>query len=570
MATAQLQTRVGFASEIGKRKNNEDYVATQTGNDRARVLSDIVAVIADGMGGGPGGRLAAETTTRGFLDAYFSLPETLGVDRAAAQALTAMNRWVHGQGAQDPQLKNMATTFTALILRGRQAHVVHVGDTRVYRLRDHRLQRLTQDHTHPHPDLKHVLHRAVGLEDTIRAEYATHSLKPHDRFMLCTDGVHGMLSDERLRAILEERTSPEEGSQRLIEAAMAAGSQDNVTALVLDVVGVPAADQSDIELALSALPIRELPKVGEVVDGFRLQEVISDGRYSRLFRAEDSVETREVIVKFPHPRVTTEAAYRDAFVREAWVAAQVRSPYVADVVELPPMRQTRLYSVMPYYEGETLEQRLRRQPQVSLEEGVDIGIKLAKAVYALNRRRIIHRDIKPDNVLLAADGKRVTGLKLLDLGVARLPGIEETIPEEVPGTPSYMAPELFDGHAGDEVTDVYALGATLYRMFSAGHYPYGEVEAFSHPRFTRRQPLMRYRPDLPAWLDAVLGRCLAVEPDKRYADAMELAFELENGLAHGAKMLVYRRSLYERNPLRFWQVVSLLLFLTLIAALNVK
>jgi serine/threonine protein phosphatase PrpC len=568
MTSASLQTRIGFATEAGKRKTNEDYVASLSGDSRPRAVADTVAVIADGMGGGPGGRLAAETTARGFLDAYFSLPETLGVDRAAARALSALNRWVHAQGRQDRSLENMATTFTALILRGRQAHVVHVGDTRVYRLREHRLQQLTQDHSHPHPDLRHVLYRAVGLEQSVRAEYATHRLKLHDRFLLCTDGAHGSLSDNRLRAILDERASPEEGAQRLVEAALAAGSQDNVSALVLDVVEVPPANQSDIELALAALPIRELPKVGEVVDEFRLMEVISDGRYSRLFRAEDNVEPRELTLKFPHPRVTTEAAYRHAFVREAWVASQVRSPYITEVVELPPKRQTRLYSVMPYYTGETLEQRLSRQPPVSLEEGVDIGIKLAKAVYALNRQRIIHRDIKPENVLLTETDKKVTGLKLLDLGVARLPGIEDVAPTEIPGTPSYMAPELFDGQAGDEATEVYALGVTLYRLFSAGHYPYGEIEAFSHPRFTKRQPLMRYRPDMPAWVDAVLGRCLMVEPGKRFADAMELAFELENGLVHGAKMMAQRLSLYERNPLRFWQVVSALLALALLFVLN--
>ncbi len=571
MNNEQLQTRIGVVSQTGKRKTNDDFIAASGGNAKYRTLKDTVAVIADGMGGGPGGRLAAETTVRGFLEAYYSLPETLGVDRAAAQALAAMNRWVHAQGRQDKALNNMATTFTALILRGRMAHVVHVGDTRVYRLRDHRLQKLTQDHTHPHPDLRHVLYRAVGLEDTVRAEYQTHRIKLHDRFLLCSDGVHGVLGDNRIRTILDERTSPQEGAQRVVEAAIKSGSQDNVSALVLDIIGVPSADQSTLETAMAMLPIRDLPKIGDTVDGFLLVEVISDGRYSRLFRAEDTLEQRDVTLKFPHPRVTTEAAYRRAFVREAWVAAQVRSPYVVEIIELPPGRQTRLYSVMPYYPGESLEQRLLRHPPVALEEGVDIGIKLAKAVYALNRLRVIHRDIKPENVLLEQPADRKTvrdGLKLLDLGVVRLPGIQEPTVEEVPGTPSYMAPELFDGALGDEQSDVYALGVTLYRMFSAGRYPYGEVEAFSRPRFTRRQPLTRYRPDLPAWLDAVLARAVTVETEKRFGDAMELAFELESGLARGAQIVLQKQSLYDRNPVRFWQVVSALLALALVAALS--
>lgn len=567
MTADLLQNRIGFATETGKRKTNEDYVAACAVNGQARA-QDTLAIIADGVGGGFGGRQAAETCVRGFIDAYCNLPGTLGVDRTSARALNAMNRWIHDQGRQDPALKNMATTFSALILHGRRAHVVHVGDTRVYRLRDHRLHCLTQDHVHSHPDLQHVLYRAVGLETVVRADYAVHDLRRHDRFLLCSDGLHGVLPDDRIKIILDERAVPEEGARRLVNAALQAGSQDNVTAMIVDIVDLPAVDRDDMETAVALLPIHDLPKVDDNIDGFRLVEMISDGRYSRLFRAEDSLESREVTLKFPHPRVTTEEHYRRAFVREAWVAAQVRSPWVTEVIDLPPGRQTRLYSVMPYYPGETLERRLLRLPHVSMEEGIDIGIKLAKAVYALNRLRIIHRDVKPENVMLIGAGPMSTrGLKLLDLGVARLPGVEASVAEEIPGTPSYMAPELFDGRPGDERSDAYALGVTLYRLFSAGHYPYGEVEAFSHPRFTKRFALGRYRPDLPAWLDVLLARALAVNPGERLGDAMELAIELEHGLTHGAKIVVRKQSLYDRNPLRFWKVISALLALALIMTL---
>lgn len=561
MDSESLQVHIGVASACGRRETNDDFAAAHEDVGNGRATREIVAAIADGISG-PGGRFAAETVVRGFIDGYLSQPSTLGVDRASARALAAMNRWVYAQGRQDPALKNAATTFSALVLRGRTAHVVHVGDTRIYRLRDRSLARLTQDHTHDHPDLKHVLHRAVGLEVAVRADYSTHDVKPHDRYLLCSDGVHAVLAHARLKALLEERTAPEDTARRIVEAA-AASSQDNMTALVLDAVTVPSADRLDLETTVAALPLLDLPKPGAIVDDFELLEVVSDGRYSRLYRARDTREPREVILKFPHPRVATEAVYRRAFVREAWVASQVHSPYVAEVIELPAGRRTRLYSVMPYYRGETLEQRLKRAP-IALETGARIGIELAKAVYALNRRRIIHRDIKPENVMLeAATG----GVKLLDLGVARLPGLVADETEDVPGTPSYMAPELFDGQAGDERSDVYALGVTLYRLFSGGPYPYGEVEAFLRPRFAKRAPLSRHRPDLPAWLDAVLARALVVNPAERHGDAMELAFELEHNLAHGTRIVTRHVPLIERNPVRFWQVVSALLLAALLAAL---
>jgi serine/threonine protein phosphatase PrpC len=565
MSTETLQVGVAFVTERGKRDSNDDFASVRESSDGARAARTVVAAIADGISGS-GGRYAAETVVRGFCDGLLSEPATLGIERAGSRVLTALNHWVHAQGRQDGRLKDMATTFSALVLRGRRAHLLHVGDTRIYRLRDGELQCLTRDHTHSHPDMQHVLYRAVGLEETIRADYNAYDLKAHDRFLLCCDGVHASLPQARLKQSLAERAAPEEAARRIVDAALDAGSRDNVTALVLDVLSVPGAERLDLEAAVAELPILELPKAGDSVDGFRLHEQVSDGRYSRLFRAEDTHGGHEVILKFPHPRVAADSAYRRAFVREAWVASQVRSPYVGEIIELAPGRQTRLYSVMPYYAGETLEARLKRQPPVSLAEGVRLGIGLGKAVYALNRRHIIHRDIKPDNVILLAGNE----LRLVDLGVARLPGLEESPGADIPGTPSYMAPELFAGQAGDERSDVYALGVTLYRLFAGGAYPYGEVEAFSTPRFTKRTPLARHRPDLPAWLDGVLARATAVDVGARYGDAMELALELEHNLAHGPRVETRHVSLYERNPLRFWQVVSALLLLALLISLFLR
>jgi serine/threonine protein phosphatase PrpC len=560
----ELQVRVGFLSQTGRREVNEDFVGSHGGDTRQRAVKGTVVAVADGIGGALGGRQAAEVTVRGFLEGYFGLSDTLGVERAAGRALDAMNRWVFAQGRQDPALEHMATTFSALVFRGRQAHAIHVGDSRIYRYRDDGLTRLTTDHTHSRPDLRHVLYRAVGIEATLRLDYAADGIKLHDRFLLCSDGVHGVLSDRAIKEILAERSSPQESAERMVRAALDAGSQDNATALVADVVGLPAADEAEFEAMIETLPIGTLPNTGDAVDGFLLGDVVSNGRYSRLFRARDSHDGRDVALKFPHPRVAGETSYRRAFVREAWISSRVTSPWIGEVLELPPGRRTRLYSVMPYYAGETLEARLGRQPAVSLQEGVRISIGLAKAVYGLNRLRIIHRDVKPDNVLIQPDG----GLKLLDLGVARLPGIQDVPSDEIPGTPSFMAPELFAGEEGDEQSDVYALGVTVYRLFSGGAYPYGEVEAFSRPRFAKRTPLTHHRPDLPAWLDAVLARAVAVDRSQRFGDAMEMAFELENGLAQGGKRVHDRVPLYHRNPVRFWQVVSALLALALLALLT--
>jgi serine/threonine protein kinase len=269
------------------------------------------------------------------------------------------------------------------------------------------------------------------------------------------------------------------------------------------------------------------------------------------------------VQKFPQANVAQRSPYQAAFVREAWVAARLHSPWIGETVELPPGRQTRLYSVMPFYEGETLEARVLRAPQVSFTEGMAIAQKLTRAVAALHRAGIIHRDIKPENVLLEKNG----GLRLIDLGVVRLPMLEDFPTADIPGTPSYMAPELFDGKSGDEASDQFALGATLYRMF-CGRYPYGEIEPFSRPRFTQSTPLSRHRPDLPAWLGHVISRTLQPDPVARFGDVLELSMEMDTGLARGEPVSMHRPSLYERNPLRFWQGVAAVLALALLISLG--
>jgi serine/threonine protein kinase len=197
-----------------------------------------------------------------------------------------------------------------------------------------------------------------------------------------------------------------------------------------------------------------------------------------------------------------------------------------------------------------------------LEEGRNIAVKLARAVAALHRAGIVHRDVKPDNIILEAGGS----LKLIDLGVVRVPGLEEFAPENIPGTLAYMAPEMFEGEAGNEATDIYALGVTMFRAFT-GQYPYGNLDATSPPRRDRPMDFSALRPDLPAWVQAALSRAIAADPAKRYQDMTEFAFEMEAGPARAPTVIRRPRTLYERAPLQVWQGVAALLALALLVSL---
>jgi serine/threonine protein kinase len=125
-------------------------------------------------------------------------------------------------------------------------------------------------------------------------------------------------------------------------------------------------------------------------------------------------------LKFPKPLEGADRPMRDAFLREMWIASRVRSPFVGEVIQLAPDRQTQLYLAMPFYDGEMLESRIKRKPMLSLTAGLDIALKIARGLLAMHRAGVIHRDIKPDNIILCSPiPGQPTTVKIIDFGVAR-------------------------------------------------------------------------------------------------------------------------------------------------------
>lgn len=558
----ELVVAAGFASRIGPRADNQDFGGVHLGTALERAHHGVLAAVADGVSGGREGRAAAELAVRALVEGFYSLPDTLGPAKAMSAPLTAYNRWLNAQ-ARGETMRDAATTFTALALCGRRAHLVHVGDSRAWRFSGGRLICLTTDHVRPEPDLGHVLIRALGIESVLRLDHATLELAERDRLVLTSDGVHGPLSQARIAAILAEEASAEATAEMLADAAIAAGGKDNATALVIDVVRLPAPDHDGILAGLSALPTIDPPAAGGSIDGFAIERVLSEGRYARLLVATDSEDGSTVVLKFPRREALSDRAMRLAFAREMLIAQRVISPFVLAAHPVRPDRQTALYGVQPLLEGETMAARLERGLP-SLELALAQAVRLTRAVAALHRLEVVHRDIKPDNVMLTADG----GLKLIDLGVARLPRVEDFHGDEIPGTPGFMAPEQFEGRAGDALSDQFALGVTLYRWFT-GKWPFGEQEAFQRPRFGKPAPPSKHRPEIPSWLDDAIVTAIQPEPDARFGDAIELLRALERGgpLAGTSKRGV---PLAQRDPLRFWRVVSALLAAALIAALLLR
>jgi serine/threonine protein phosphatase PrpC len=544
---------IALISTQGKGAVNEDYVGVRLGDVAQRASKGTAIVLADGMSGGSGGRVAAELAVRSFVEAYYDLPDTLSPAQAASRALEAIHRWLHQIGRTDPALNLMAASFGALIVRGRSALLIAAGDVRLYLLRDGTLSQLGEDDVLRVTFGSYIAH-AVGLHASLVTRIDVTELQEGDRLLLCSDGLYRRPGMRSMLALMRADVAPEASVEALVKLAREHGSTDDVSAVLVDVKRIPELDYGYLERVMGELPILAVPACGDVVDGYALVSLLSDGYYSRVFVGHDQADPQTPLaIKFPKPRVAQDDNLRHAVVRERWLAGKLDGAHVLAPLAIDSARQTRLYVIMPFADGVPLETVITQAP-LSLTQGLRVAQRLAQAIHALNRQNIFHRDIKPENVMVMRDG----GIKLLDLGFAYMPGVLAPAPDTAPGTPAYMAPELMKGSPGDARSEVFAFGITLYRAFCFGRLPYG---------FNGRVPLRHHRPDLPQWLDLVLEKATQSDPERRYQDALEVCADLDLYAASGDDQQPRRGALIERNPVLFWKSVSLVLGLGLLAAL---
>lgn len=236
--------------------------------------------------------------------------------------------------------------------------------------------------------------------------------------------------------------------------------------------------------------------------------------------ADDPVLARRVAVKILREDLASDDAVRLRFRNEAIAAAGLSHPNIVATYDTGDDDGT-AYIVMELVEGPTLRQLLRERGPLPVREALRIVGQVADALGAAHRAGIVHRDVKPANVLVPSSGP----VKVTDFGIAKALGADDlTKAGTVMGTARYLAPEQVSGRTADARSDVYALGLLLYEML-AGRPPFGgdtDVAA-AMARLTTSAPALRaFRPDVPPALDDIVHRCLARDPSRRYATAGEL------------------------------------------------
>lgn len=560
--------RHGFHTLAGKKERNDDCVAAANVTGEVFASRGALFAIADGVSKSTHGDRAAQLAVRGILNDFYGTPETWATPVALDKVIAAQNRWLRWQRQKGDD--SLATTLSLLALSGNRYCVAHVGDTRIYHLQqkengDVRFTCLTTDHVWNHPEISHVLTRALGLDNTLTVDYYEGQWQAGDLFLLVCDGVWSQLPESELLRLLLlygknlTQNDPAVCAKKLCEAALEAGSQDNVSALVIQCLQTAP---DNLQQRLQSRRMLDAPptlKAGSEIDGFIIDEVLHESRETRVYRCHHPEHAGAWVLKTLTPLAAQDETRRNALHMEEWLTARMPSRHF---VEMLPTQQTSpqyLYLVQRFYTGATLARRFKQGHRYSNNEILQLGIQLLRALGSLHRLQVIHRDIKPENLHLGSDGV----LRVLDLGVAWCASHQEPDSTRQPGTPSYMAPELFSAFNWKDnpeyklaQTDIYATGVTLYYLLS-GHYPYGEIEPFQRPRFGDPVPVSQYRHDVPLWLDDMLLKACARDPQQRFETAEEFLLALERGENHGLK--VRRQTpLLERDPVGVWRSVALM------------
>lgn len=547
-----LKIAIGQISLTGPRESNEDFLGAVTPANEQLAVKGAIVAIADGVGGNAGGREAAEMTVRSVLSDYYATPDTWETHAALDKVLAAANRWVLSQSNAHRQLAGMATTLSLLVLRGQRYYLAHVGDTRIYRLRQGKLEQLTTDHVWDRPDMRHVLKRAVGLDMHLAVDYADGSLLQDDIYALLSDGVWEKLGQKQIHEALQMYDSPQMIADHLTKTALAQGGQDNASALVVRIEEIGTDNLSDLLTMAKQLNAPKRLKAGERLDGFEVLSLIHESRASLLYQVRNLQSGQLSVMKTLQPILAEDTESCQALLNEEWLAKRVVSRYVPQVLPLHPEKRSKLYYLMSWHSGETLQQRLDSGHHFTATEVARIGAELLRGLGALHRLNILHRDIKPDNIHMGDDKQ----LRILDLGVALSSGTATVPAMQNPGTPSFMAPELFAGEQASVGSDLYSVGVTLYRLLTR-RYPYGEIEPFQHPRFGEPVAPSRYRPDIPQWLENIVLKAVQQTADLRFETAEEMLLALEHGELKPIQPPA-RTPLIARSGLMKWQWIALL------------
>lgn len=564
----QLKISVGQYSDKGQKEINQDFHGVYTPKEPLLTSKGIAIALADGISSSQVSQVASEAAVSGFLEDYYCTSETWSVKKSAQCVLTATNSWLYSQSQQSQHRyekdKGYVCTLSAMVIKSTTAHLLHVGDSRIYRIRDNTLEQLTEDHRHWVSQDKSYLSRALGMGPQLEIDYQSLPIEKYDIFLLATDGVYEHASADFIINALNENDLDKVAKAIVVEA-YDQGSTDNLTAQIIKIDQLPEQDAGEIYQQLVELPFPPILEAREAFDGFQIIREVHASSRSHVYLATDTETNTQVILKTPSIDLRDDTAYLEQFLMEEWIARRINSAHVLKPCSLTRKRNY-LYVVTEFIDGQTLTQWMIDNPKPDVETVRGIIEQIARGLFAFHRREMLHQDLRPENIMIDGAGT----VKIIDFGSTRVAGILEiATPIErnnMLGTAQYTAPEYFLGEVGTSRSDMFSLAVIAYQMLS-GKLPYGAKVARTRTKAAQRKlvynSVLEDDRETPAWVDETLRKALNTDPYKRYEELSEFLFDLRQ--PNKAFLSKSRPPLMERNPVLFWKSISFILAAILVA-----
>ncbi len=565
--TNKLAISLGFYSNKGIKADNDDCLSSYIPDNYALKNKGIVVAIADGMSSSEAGKEASHACINGFISDYYSTPDSWTVQNAAQKILSALNNWLYSRGHTDYQsARGMVTTLTILILKSTTAHIFHVGDSRIYRFRDAELEQLTRDHRVWVSGEKSYLNRAMGIDLHLDIDYRKVPLEKDDIFLLSTDGIHDFLATKALKEILDGSSASAYDNELLIqkchviaEQAISNNSDDNLSLQLLKIDELPLSEEKEVLQKAQELPFPPPLEPGFILDGYQILKEIHASKRTQIYSARHQQTNKVVILKTPSINFEDDEHFIEQFLHEEWAGKRIDSPYVLKVIT-PEQKPRLLYYVTEFLEGITLREWMRQNPLPPVDKVIPIVEQIARGLRAFHRLEMLHQDLKPENIIISAQGK----VKIIDFGSVKIAGINELkksneIQEAALGTVNYSAPEYYLGQSGGERSDLYSLAVITYELLNS-RLPFGREmpEKASYRQLSKLRYIssIHLNPMVPNWMDGAIKKALSLDIKARHEDVFEFLHDLQHPNPHFLNTTAV--PLIERNPMLVWKSISII------------
>lgn len=532
----------GFSLAKRKELTGDDFYDIKT------IGNLTVAIVCDGVGSATEGAAAAKRVTNYLMTNFKSKPNLWSIEKSLTNFIKSINSILYEESMVNYDSVELVTTLTIVVIEGNRLYGANVGDSRVYLNRDKKLIQLSHDHAMEEAGYENVLTQAIGIDKDVAPYLFENNIQKDDKILLCSDGLYSIMSEDRLeKGLINGSTHLVKKASKLMEDNL----PDDTTAVIVEIL-----EDNQIEILKNqVLPIPESLNKNEVIDGYTLEKSLIENNRTWLCEKNG----KKYVLKFAPKEAINDDAILDLFVKEAWNSKRLKAGFFPKAV-IPKKRSYRYY-VQEVIAGVDLKTHLKKR-NLHIDEALVLAKTLLKMSEYLLKFDLVHGDIKPENIMVTQrDGKNI--FKVIDFGSMT----EVYSLNSRAGTPSYLAPQRFEGKSINESSELFAIGVTLYESLT-GKFPYGEIEPFQTPVFKQPKSPKLHNNNIPLWLESIILRAISIDDDIRYKNYSNMHYEVDNS-DKVKPFFNANASLMEKNPIMVYKVgfylmliINAILFLT--------